>query len=89
MITDQPLVRVVVRFSPEVASRVAETTWHPTQVIEPEPDGSLTWTARVAGIQEIRSWILGWGGEAEVRSSPTSCADRIRAELETAIARYR
>ena len=88
VITDQPLVRVVVRFSPEVASRVAETTWHPTQVIEREPDGSLTWTARVAGIQEIRSWVLGWGGEAEVLE-PDELRERVRAELATAIARYR
>ncbi len=88
VITDQDLVRVVIRFSPDVASRVAETTWHPTQVIAHEPDGSLTWTASVAGIQEIRSWVLGWGGEAEVLG-PEELRARVRSELTTALERYR
>jgi predicted DNA-binding transcriptional regulator YafY len=88
VITDQPLVTVVARFSPEVASRVAETTWHPTQQIDRGADGSLTWTARVAGIQEIRSWVLGWGGEVEVLE-PAELRERVRFELETALARYR
>jgi CRISPR-associated endonuclease/helicase Cas3 len=88
VITDQEPVTVVVRFAPEVASRVAETTWHPTQVIEREPDGSLVWRARVAGIQEIRSWVLGWGGECEVLE-PDELRDRVKAELTTALERYR
>ena len=87
VITDQPIVRVVVRFSPEVAQRVAETTWHPTQETSPGPDGSLTWTAQVAGVAEIRSWILGWGGAAEVME-PAELRSWIRDELDSAAARY-
>jgi len=88
VITDQAIVKVVVRFSPEVAVRVAETTWHPTQETTLGSDGWLTWTARVAGLQEIRSWILGWGGTAEVLE-PAELRTRIREEIETASARYR
>jgi len=88
VITDQPMEWVVVRFSPEVAQRVGETTWHPTQETSLGDDGWLTWTARVAGLQEVRSWILGWGGAAEVRE-PAELRDRIRDELEAAVVRYR
>lgn len=88
VITDQDAVTVVVRFFPEVAPRVAETTWHPSQVIEHEPDGSLVWRARVAGIQEIRSWVLGWGGACEVLE-PDELRDRVTTELTTALERYR
>ena len=88
VITDQPLVRVVVRFSPAVAQRAGETRWHPSQETSQGADGWLTWSAKVAGTQEIRAWVLGWGGEAEV-IEPAELRDRVRAELEAAVARYR
>ena len=49
VIVDQPLVEVRARFSEAVAKRVAETRWHPSQQLEPQDDGSVLWTGRVAG----------------------------------------
>jgi predicted DNA-binding transcriptional regulator YafY len=66
IIADQPPTEIVLRFAPEVAARVAEATWHPTQRMEAAPDGSLTWRATVAGTIEIRLWILSWGDSVEV-----------------------
>ena len=66
IIADQPSTKVVLRFAPSVATRVLETTWHPTQRVEVADDGSLTWRATVAGTIEIRLWILSWGDEVEV-----------------------
>src|ERR671930_1379920 len=66
IIADQPETEVVLRFAPSVAARVGETTWHPTQQIEAQPDGSLVWRVRGAGTIEIRLWILSWGDEVEV-----------------------
>src|SRR5919198_907844 len=66
IIADQPEIDVVLRFAPSVAARVGETTWHPTQRIEAQPDGSLVWRVRVSGTIEIRLWILSWGDEVEV-----------------------
>lgn len=66
IVADQPVVEVVLRFAPSVASRVAETTWHPTQGVVRNADRSLTWRARVSGTLEIRPWILGWGADVEV-----------------------
>jgi proteasome accessory factor B len=66
IIADQPATEVVLRFAPSVAARVQEATWHPTQRVVVEEDGSLTWRATVAGTIEIRLWILSWGDEVEV-----------------------
>ncbi len=76
IVADQPVVEVVLRFAPSVASRVAETTWHPTQAVVRNADGSLTWRARVSGTLEIRPWILGWGADVEVLEP-----EALRAEI--------
>jgi predicted DNA-binding transcriptional regulator YafY len=70
IIADQPPTEVVLRFSPAVAARVGEATWHPTQQIVQGEDGSLTWRATVAGTIEIRLWILSWGDDVEVLGPP-------------------
>jgi proteasome accessory factor B len=82
VIADEPPVHVVVRFSPEVAARAAETRWHPSQEVVRDPDGSMTWSATVAGSREIRSWILGWGPDAEVLEPP-----ELRAEIAELLGR--
>lgn len=66
IIADQPEVEVDLRFDASVAARVREATWHPSQRLTPEPDGSLRWRGRVSGTIEIRVWILSWGDQVEV-----------------------
>ena len=68
IISDQPATEVVLRFTPSVAARVGEATWHPSQRVTERADGSLEWRATVAGTIEIRLWILSWGDEVEVLS---------------------
>ena len=87
VIADQPLQDVAVRFSKEVAKRVAETRWHPSQELERKRDGSLIWRGRVAGLHEIRIWILGWGADAEVLE-PASLREEVAEELRRAAERY-
>jgi predicted DNA-binding transcriptional regulator YafY len=85
IIADQPPVEVVLRFAPEVASRVGEATWHPTQRIEQAGDGSIVWRATVAGTIEIRLWILSWGADVEVIEPAelrVDVADTLRRALE-------
>ncbi len=88
VIADQPLTSVVVRFKPEVARRVAETRWHASQQLEREPDGSLLWRARVAGLHEVQLWILGWGADAEVLEPPELRAS-VAEQLQRAAEQYR
>jgi len=85
---DQPPVDVELRFAPAVASRVLEATWHPSQRVERETDGSLRWTATVAGTIEIRLWILSWGADVEV-IGPEELRRDVAATLERASQRYR
>jgi proteasome accessory factor B len=58
--------RVVIRFQPKVAHNVAEVTWHKTQTIRWNPDGTLDFRVVVDGLSEIAWWILGYGDQAEV-----------------------
>ena len=87
IIADQAPTHVVLRFDAAVASRVAETTWHPTQRLEPAPDGSLVFHATVAGSIEIRLWILSWGDAVEVLE-PTDLRADVAATIGRAIDRY-
>ena len=87
MIADQPEVDVVLRFTPAVAGRVLETTWHPSQRVTSEADGSLAWRARVSGTIEIRLWILSWGADVEVLE-PLSLRDDVAATHRRAARRY-
>jgi proteasome accessory factor B len=88
VIADEDPVKVVIRFSPAVAKRAAETRWHPSQDLEPQKDGSLLWRGQIAGMREIRIWILGWGADAEVLE-PAALRDEVAAELKKAATLYR
>ena len=88
IIADQGEVEVVLSFGPAVASRVAETTWHPTQVVTREADGSLTWRATVSGTVEIRAWILSWGPDVEVLEPP-ALREEVAGLVAEAASRYR
>lgn len=62
----QRRANVVVRFQPKVASNVAEVTWHKTQSMAWNADGTLDFRVTVDGLSEISWWILGYGDQAEV-----------------------
>ena len=87
IIADQAATPVGVRFSPAVASRVAETVWHPSQVLDAQADGTVIWRATVAGTIEVRLWILSWGDDAVVLEPATLRAD-IEATQRRALALY-
>lgn len=66
----QRQARVVIRFLPKVAHNVAEVTWHKTQTVAWNPDGTLDFRVTVDGLSEISWWILGYGDQAEVLEPP-------------------
>ena len=57
---------VEIWFAPEAARVVTETVWHHTQKSKSHPDGSVTLTFRVDGLEEIAGWILSWAGRVKV-----------------------
>jgi predicted DNA-binding transcriptional regulator YafY len=68
---------VRIRFSPCVAPMIRENSYHPSQQIEDTPDGGAILSVTVAGTEEIGSWILSYGPEAEALE-PAGLRERIR-----------
>ncbi len=80
-------VRVKVWFAPEVAGYIRETVWHETQEVTVQEDGSVLFEAEVAGLEEIRFWVMGWGSAAEVLE-PEALREAVRAEARAMAERY-
>jgi predicted DNA-binding transcriptional regulator YafY len=79
--------KVVVRFDADVAGYIEERRWHETQRIFYEDGGSILLKMVVAGIEEVKHWILTWGAKAEVLE-PTSLREQIVAEGKAMVERY-
>lgn len=58
--------RVVLRFAREIAPWIKECKFHPKQKITMQGDGSALFEVTVAGVDEIRHWILSFGDKVEV-----------------------
>ena len=81
-------VTVKIHFSADIAGYVREKIWHASQKIEVQEDGSILFTARVAGTDEIKFWVLRWGGKARV-IEPESLRNEIKAEAKAILKNYR
>jgi predicted DNA-binding transcriptional regulator YafY len=79
---------VEIRFTPEAAPLVIETTWHHTQKALRNEDGSVTLSFQVDGLEEIVRWLLGWSGVVEVLRPPELRATLL-SHLKQAVAMNR
>ena len=61
---------VRLRFDAFSSRLIRERGWHPSQQIEPLPDGGLELLLHVGISPEIERWVLGWGEHVEVLSPP-------------------
>lgn len=82
-----PTTRVKLRFDREIAERVKERTWHPSQQLRDRPDGALVMTLEVCDDYALRSWILGFGRFVRVLS-PAHLAEWALEELDQAREQY-
>jgi predicted DNA-binding transcriptional regulator YafY len=57
---------VIWSFAPEAADRAAEFRFHPTQLMEPQDDGSLIVRFHAAGWLEMAWHLYQWGDNVEV-----------------------
>ncbi|MBQ7606411.1 MAG: WYL domain-containing protein [Desulfovibrionaceae bacterium] len=71
---------VTIRFSPVVATYVAERQWSSEQRIDMHDDGSITLHMQVYTVQECIAWILSFGDAAEVLEP-----DDVRAKIAETI----
>ena len=79
--------RVVVHFRASVAARIREKRWHRSQELFELPGGEVGLAMRVAGLQEVTSWVLGFGADARV-VEPDELARAVRAHVEGMQERY-
>jgi predicted DNA-binding transcriptional regulator YafY len=71
---------VQIRFAPRQAPWIREKSWHPTAKIRDTRDGGCLLTMRVAGLGEVKSWVMQFGAEAEVLK-PHGLRLAVRREL--------
>lgn len=64
-------IEVILQFSANVASRVKESVWHPSQEIDELVGGGCLFTVHISEPKEMQPWIRSWGPEVEVLSPPS------------------
>lgn len=72
-------IAVRLRFAPDVAWRVKESRWHPSQTIDDLDDGGCLLTISVASMMELGRWVRSWGDRVEVLA-PQELRDELRRE---------
>ena len=50
-------------------------TWHPSQRVETEPDGSTVLMLNVADLSEVKRWLIAFGFGAELLARDELCDD--------------
>lgn len=78
---------VQIAFDARVAPYVSARTWHASQQVDAQPDGSLVLCLRVSLDRALRGWVLSFGSSARVLQPP-SLADDIAREQRAAADRY-
>jgi proteasome accessory factor B len=73
-------ITVKVKFLPVVARYVQESKWHDSQQLSPQKDGSVLAEFRLSSVEEVKHWLLGFGGKAVVLE-PLELRQQIAAEL--------
>ncbi len=81
-------ITVKVVFDKELSDYIQRRTWHPNQKIKELKDGKILLSMTVSGKEEIKAWVLSFGGKARVLL-PKSLRDEIKTDLLTNLSRYR
>lgn len=81
------ITKVKIWFSPDAAEHIKERHWHESQEILDQEDGSIIFKAEVAGIHDIKIWIMSWGAKAKV-IEPESLKMKIKSEIGSLMKLY-
>ena len=81
------LQSVVVDFTAAVADHVGEAVWHPSQQLEPLPDGGVRLRVSLPHLMEFIPWLRTWGADA-LAVAPPELRDEVARSLSAAAARY-
>ena len=83
LIDEEPM-SIRLRFSAEIAHLIRERTWHPTQTLKENPDGTLVLSFEAGGEREILSWLYSYLPHVTVLS-PDSLKNAFREGLLNAL----
>lgn len=83
----EALQTIRVRFLPQAARYVMESTWHESQQLTPQPDGSLIAEFHLPDTEEIKRWVLSFGQTATVLE-PAALVQDMRQELQQTLQSY-
>jgi len=81
------LFTVRILISPSWARYIGEKIWHESQMIQKQLDGAIEIMFRVAGLDEIKQWVLGLGPEAYV-VEPEELRWMIQSDLKRSLDQY-
>lgn len=76
-----------VRVTPAWARYTGEKMWHKSQRSQKLRDGSLELIFQVAGLDEIKQWIMSLGPEAYIEE-PKQLRDMVKADMKQALVQY-
>lgn len=82
------LFSVTIWFNPSSAPFIKERRWHTSQKLVEHPDGSLTLHLVVAGLNDLKRWVLGYGKGAIVKE-PQELVQLIKREVEEMSQHYK
>ncbi len=85
--TGKETQEVCIQFDRHQARWIRERRWHHTQMIESQDDGSIILRMTVSGLGEVKRWVLGFGGHAEVLY-PEKLREEIVKEAESILNTY-
>ena len=71
---------VRIRFHPSVVRYVEEKYWHESEQLTRQTDGTLVAEFVLTSFEEVKSWVLSFGQQAEILEPPS-----LRAEIESTI----
>ena len=80
-------INIKIRFSGHAARFVSEKHWHDSQQLTPQKDGSLIVELDLSSTIEVKSWILGFGREAQVLE-PAELQKEILEDLTAMMTHY-
>ena len=78
---------VEVLFDAEIAWKLEERTFHPSETKERRADGALVYRLRSSAQWEVIPWVQSFGAFAEL-VAPASWRDALRANVDAMLARY-
>jgi proteasome accessory factor B len=78
--SDGSVHKVRVRFDKTAARYVTEKSWHTSQQLTKQPDGSLLAEFQLSDLRELKAWLLSFAQHAEVLEP-----ESLRSEMKETI----